>query len=94
MTPGPLTRTSIAALPNGTVAEAVIDKNRNAYARLHTDGSWSPWRMVAASAADVSVDAAVVGSADVVYVSVAFEGYEFARGIYTLSAGGVAGADL
>ena len=53
LTPKRLTATSIAVLPDGSVAQAVVDIAQRAYARWYSDGSWSPWWAVASSAADV-----------------------------------------
>jgi hypothetical protein len=97
LTPKRLTATSIAVLPDGSVAQAVVDIAQRAYARWYSDGSWSPWWAVASSAADVSVAGASVESLDVAYVSVAFvEHGEVVGtpGIYALSASGVSGTSL
>jgi hypothetical protein len=97
LTPKRLTATSIAVLPDGSVAQAVVDIAQQAYARWYSGGSWSPWWRVAGPAADVSVAGASVASSDVAYVSVAFAEYGDVAGtpgVYALSASGVSGTSL
>ena len=61
--PGKLIAARIAALADGAVAEVVIvervlpyaDKGREAYARWHSGGAWSAWRLVAEHAQDISI---------------------------------------
>jgi hypothetical protein len=91
--PKRLTATSIAVLPDGSIAQAVVDISQQAYARWYTEGSWSPWWAVASSAADVSV----AGASDVAYVSVAFAEHGDVAGtpgVYALSASGASGTNL
>jgi hypothetical protein len=97
LAPKRLTATSIAVLPDGSVAQAVVDISQQAYARWYSDGSWSPWWTLASSAADVSVAGASVESSNVAYVSVAFADYGDVvgtPGVYALSSSGVSGASL
>jgi hypothetical protein len=55
--PGELTAVSIAALDGGAIAEAVVDERQQCFARLHADGAWSGWLLVADGVTDVSVTA-------------------------------------
>lgn len=55
--PGELTSVAIAALPGGALAQVVINDRTECLARLHADGAWSAWHLVASGARDVSVTA-------------------------------------
>jgi hypothetical protein len=61
--PGDLIASRIAVMADGAVAEVVLTERpapyastlREAYARWHSGGAWSAWRLVADSAFDVSI---------------------------------------
>jgi hypothetical protein len=55
--PGNLTAIDTAVLDGGAVAEVVIDEFTSCRARLHTDGAWSGWMLVAEGVRDASVTA-------------------------------------
>jgi hypothetical protein len=63
--PGDLIAARIAVLPNGDVAQVVLSERtgpyavtlREAYARWYGGGAWSPWRLIAGDAHDISIAA-------------------------------------
>ncbi|MGH3254810.1 MAG: hypothetical protein ACRDOU_05270 [Streptosporangiaceae bacterium] len=82
-------------MPDGTLAEAVLDTGGSAFARLYSSGSWSQWWAIGSNAVDVSVAAANVSTVDTAYVSVTFRGGSPAdRGIYALTSSGITGTAL
>jgi len=84
------TQSRIAVLPNGDVAEVVLqDGGGFVAAHWHDGQSWSDWQLVATGAVDVSIAAA---GADTAYISVmtgaAFDPQIRARSIYRFTAKG------
>lgn len=61
--PGELIASRVAVMPDGAVAEVIITEVmrpyavtcREARARWHRDGGWSPWWLVTENAYDISV---------------------------------------
>ena len=92
LTPAQLTASRIALMPDGDLAEVVLDDIGDAYARWYSDGSWSAWFFVGSPAVDVSVAAANVSSTDTAYVSMVFRGG--GRGVCELTSSGVTGTSL
>jgi hypothetical protein len=91
LSPAQLTASRIAVLPDGNLAEAVIDNLGNAYARWN-NGTWSQWWAVGGPAVDISVTAANINSTDTAYISLTFRGG--ARAVYLLTSSGVAATGL
>ena len=59
--PGRITVSRIAALPDGDVAEVVIDSDADSWAHWLSAGTWSAWRHVAHVTEDVDVCALSAG---------------------------------
>jgi hypothetical protein len=55
-------RSRIAALPDGDLAEIVIDSEGDAWTRWHSDGSWSACRHAAHAAEDADICAFGAGA--------------------------------
>jgi len=55
--PGRIAVSRIAATPDGCVAEVVIDRDEDSWARWHGAGGWSPWRHLAHATDDVDLSA-------------------------------------
>jgi len=63
--PGDLKASRIAVLPNGDVAQVILSERtgpyavtlREAHARLHHGGTWTPWRLIVGDAHDISIAA-------------------------------------
>lgn len=53
--PGRITVSRIAAVPDAGLAEVVIDRDGDAWARRLAAGTWAPWRHVAHVAEDIAV---------------------------------------
>jgi hypothetical protein len=91
-TPGTLAASRVALMPDGDLAEAVLDDNGHAFARWYSSGAWSQWFFVGAPAVDVSVAGANVSSTDTAYVTMIFSGG--GRGVYQLTSSGVTSVNL
>jgi hypothetical protein len=91
LSPAQLTASRIALMPDGNIAETVIDNLGNAYARWFS-GLWSQWFLVGAQAVDVSIAAANISGTDTAYISMIFRGG--GRGVYALTSTGVTGTGL
>jgi len=89
--PGPLTASRIALMPDGSVAEVVLDSAGKAFGRWN-GGSWSNWYPVAASIVDISIAASQVSSSDTAVCSATFS--DGSRGFYLLTPSGITVADL
>lgn len=92
----------IAAMPDGCIAEAVIDSDRDSYTRWYSAGTWSAWRHLAHAAEDVSVCAfgagALVSVVTFVPEDVGVPRHHYVppvtRRFYALTADGLEPADL
>lgn len=53
--PGELIASRVAAWPDGTVAEVVLNEQTAAYVRWHSGGAWGAWLFIADGVRDISV---------------------------------------
>lgn len=92
LSPAPLVASRVALMPDGDVAEVVLDNVGAVYARWNNGSTWSTWWSLGNQAQDVSIGAANVSSTDTACVSVTFK--SGTRGFYGLTASGVEGVSL
>lgn len=103
--PGELTASRVAARPDGTVAEVVLNERTAAYARWHSGGAWGAWHFIADGVTDISVCAGSSGEEPAALVSVVrfvplplggIAAHHVSRtsAFYRLSASGVVPSDL
>jgi hypothetical protein len=103
--PGELTASRVAAWPDGTVAEVVLNERTAAYARWHSGGAWGAWLFIADGVRDVSVCAGNSGEEPAALVSVvrfvplpfggiAARHVSRTSAFYRLTASGIVPADL
>jgi hypothetical protein len=91
--PGKITQSRLALMPDGSLAEAALDTEHTAWARWYTGGNWGTWHLVGSNAIDVSITAANVSSSDTAYVSIAHKP-PTSRSVYSLTSSAVTATSL
>ena len=66
--PGRITQTRIAVLPDGDLAEVALDSTRDVFARWCTGGTRGEWKQVGSGAADVDIAVASIDGANKVHI--------------------------